>query len=139
MDTERETMPFAHPLRALSWNSGAFFHSDPFQKEQHFHQAARWMRQGHSILVLQEAHSTEDRCRELEAWLCQQLRARVRVYGTSHSHNAEGTAGVVVVLQLDSLAVTREPKATAIVPGHAISVHIPTLHDNRRFLSSNTQ
>ena len=80
--------------------------------------------------MLQEAHVTEDRCRELESWLCQRLRGTIRVFGSAHPHNPEGTAGVVVILHLEPLAVTREPKATTIVRGHALSVHVHSEHGN---------
>ncbi|KAK0209609.1 hypothetical protein IW262DRAFT_1281539 [Armillaria fumosa] len=82
-------------------------------KWSHINQLLHTSRIG--ILVVSEAHLTEDRCNELENLFAR----RMKISFTANPENPTGKGGVVIVIN-KQLTLWHQTKTKIIVPGHAM-------------------
>ena len=59
--------PFQGDFKGVTWNSNAFFCADKLKELRKQNLASKWLEQ-HDFIVLQEAHSTEERTESFQSF-----------------------------------------------------------------------
>ena len=123
-ETLNHHFPLQQPLRGLSWNSNAFFRANRLEQDQHFLLAGKWLQKGHDFLILQEAHCNRVRVDHFREWLEAYLGERVYIAWSSHPSSPLSTAGIVVILKLNSFPEGSIIKHSHVMKGYAVEVNV---------------
>ena len=86
--------------------------------------AGKWLSKGHDFLILQEAHCNRVRVDHFRGWLETYLGERVYIAWSSHPSSPLSTAGIVVILKLNSFPEGSIIKHSHVMKGYAVEVNV---------------